>query len=295
VSGTFLRRLVLLVAVATLGVSSRGAAQTEAPGEPVTLPGADIPGWGQVDTVPARFGRLAGAPSKGPAVLLLHGSGGVDGRGAFYARALQDAGLATLEITMFRPGGRPRAGTKATMPHAAAALTWLAAQPAVDGQRLGVMGFSWGGVMSVLMASDLVQERLGTEVPKPAAFAPFYPVCSNLVRLLVNPQSAFYNAHTRMRAAPMLIHVGTRDNYEEGDRPCDALVAMWPATVREYMTVRYVEGATHKFDSQQSAEQFSDELAHAGRGGIVSVIPNPQAAAEARQAVVGFFVRHLHP
>lgn len=39
-------------------------------------------------------------------MLILHGSGGVDGRGAFYAQALQDAGIATLEITIFRPGGR---------------------------------------------------------------------------------------------------------------------------------------------------------------------------------------------
>ncbi len=58
-----------------------------------------------VGEVPARFGGPAGAPPKVPAVLILHGSGGVDGRGAFYAQALQDAGIATLEITMFRPAG----------------------------------------------------------------------------------------------------------------------------------------------------------------------------------------------
>jgi uncharacterized protein len=288
-------RVVLLVAAAALVVSSRGAAQTEAPGEPVLIPGADIPGWGHVDTVPARFGRPAGAPPKVPAVLILHGSGGVDGRGAFYAKALQDAGIATLEITMFRPGGRPRAGQKANMPHAAAALTWLAAQPTVDGQHLGVMGFSWGGNMSVLMASDLVQERLGPKTPTPVAFAPFYPVCSNLVRNLVNPENPFYTAHTRMRAVPILIHVGTRDDYEVGDRPCDALLAMWPVAAREHATVRYVEGATHGFDSQTPAKQFNDEFAHAGRGGMVSMVPNPEAAADARQALVSFFVKYLKP
>jgi dienelactone hydrolase len=288
-------RLVLLVAAAALVVSSLGAAQTDAPGEPVTIPGAEISGWGQVDQVPARFGRPAGSTAKVSAVLILHGSGGVDGRGAFYAQALQDAGIATLEITMFRPGGRPRAGQKANMPHAAAALTWLAAQPTVDGQRLGVMGFSWGGVMSVYMASELVQERLGKDVPKPVAFAPFYPVCSNLVRNVVNPGHPFYNVHTRMSGTPMLIHVGTRDDYEEGERPCDALVAMWPAAAREHTTVRYIEGATHGFDSQTPAKQFNDEFAHAGRGGMVSMVPSPKDAAEARQAVVSFFVKHLNP
>ena len=190
-------RLVVLVAGAALVMSSLGAAQTEAPGEPVTIPGVNIPGWGQVDEVPGRFNRPTGSKSKVPAVLILHGSLGVDGRGAFYAKALNEAGIATLEITMFPPRARPRAGIKATMPHAAAALKWLAAQPAVDGQRLGVMGFSWGGVMSVLMSSELVQERLGKDVPKPVAFAPFYPTCSILVRILGNPHSAFYNAHTQ--------------------------------------------------------------------------------------------------
>jgi uncharacterized protein len=190
----------------------------DAPGEPVIIPGTEISGWGQVAEVPARFGLPAGSKAKVPAVLILHGSGGVDGRGAFYAKALQEAGVATLEITMFPPGGRPRAGTKATMPHAAAALKWLAAQPTVDGQRLGVMGFSWGGQMSLLMSSELVQERLGKDAPKPAAFAPLYPVCSIMVRDVVNPKNPYYNAQTRMSAAPMLIHVGTRDDYEEGER-----------------------------------------------------------------------------
>ena len=216
-------RLVLLVAGAALVVSSLGAAQTDAPGESVIIPGAEISGWGQVDKVPGRFGLPAGSKPKVPAVLILHAILGVDGRGAFYAKALQEAGIATLEITMFPPGAPPRAGPKATMPYAAAALKWLATQPTVDGQRLGVMGFSWGGYMSVVMSSELVQEQLGKDVPKPVAFAAFYPTCSILVRSLVNRRSAFYNAHKWMSAAPMLIQVGTRDDFEEGERPCDAL------------------------------------------------------------------------
>src|SRR4029077_20686701 len=115
------------------------------------------------------------------------------------------AGIATLEITMFPRGGRPREGRKVNMPHAAAALQWLAAQPGVDGQRLGVLGFSWGGTMSLLMSRELLQERLGKDVPKAGAFAAFYPVCSALMRSLANPQDPFHDAHTRMSAAPTLI------------------------------------------------------------------------------------------
>jgi dienelactone hydrolase len=283
---------VAFAAVAALGLSGLAAAQAEAPGETVTIPGATFSTW-SVKDVRGRFGRPAGATAKGPAVLILHGSGGVDGRGAFHATALQEAGIATLEITMFQIGGRPRAGHGATMPHAAAALGWLAARSDINAERLGVMGFSWGGVMTVLLSSEQVQEQLGKDVPRPVAFAPFYPVCTNMARFLRSAKHNFYNAHTRMSASPMLIHIGTHDHYEDGERPCDAFVAMWPAAARERTIVRNVEGATHGFDSQAGSRRFHDEFAFAGRGGTVHVIASPKDAAEARQAVVTFFAEQL--
>jgi dienelactone hydrolase len=195
---------------------------------------------------------------------------------------------------MFPPGGRPRAGRTANMPHAAAALRWLAAQPGVDAQRVGVMGFSWGGGLAVLMSSEIVQESLGNDVPKPKAFAPFYPVCSGRSRDFMNPQHPFYNAHTRMSAAPMLIYVGTLDDYEQGARPCDAMVAMWPAVARDRTTVRNIEGATHGFDSRRPARRFYDELGPGG-GGMIRVVPSPKEADDARQAVVSHFAKNLNP
>jgi hypothetical protein len=112
-------RALLAVAAAALAFSGLAAAQS---GEPVTMPGYAIPGWGQVKEVQGLFARPGGSGARMPAVSILHGSAGVDGRGAFYAKALQEAGIATLEITMFQRGGRPRAGHPATLPFAAAAL-----------------------------------------------------------------------------------------------------------------------------------------------------------------------------
>ena len=285
---------IFLVAALVLWVPGLAFSQKETPGESVTIPGLEIAGWGKVDEVRARFGLPAGAKSKVPAVLILHGSGGVDGRGAGYARSLQEAGIATLEITMFPPGSRPGPSVNLTMPHAAAALRWLAGQPNVNRERLGVMGFSWGGQMSVLMASEMVQERLGKDVPKPAAFASFYPVCTNMLRFLAYDQHPFYNAHTRMGSSPLLIYVGNRDDYEDGGGRCDALVATFPAAAREHTTVRYIEGATHGFDSDTPRE-FYDQAARGRRGATVHVVPSPKDTAEAHQAIASFFGKHLKP
>lgn len=285
-----LRGFFFPIAAAALFVSSAAPAQTQ-----VAIPGVEIAGWGKVAEVQGSFGLPSGAAPRVPAVLILHGSAGVDGRGAFYARALEEAGIATLEITMFGRGGRPRTGHAANMPHAAAALKWLAAQPRIDSERLGVMGFSWGGVMSVLMSSELVQERLGKDVPRPVAFAPFYPVCTIMADFLKSRRHSFYDAHTRMSATPMLIHIGTQDDYELGERPCDALVATWPEAARSRTMVRNVAHATHAFDSQTGYRQFYEAGAKAGRGATITVMPSPKDAAEARQRIVEFFVSHLKP
>ena len=276
-----------------LAISIVAGAQSYAPGEAVVLPGAEVADWGRVEKVDGHFGTPLGNTTKVPAVLILHGSGGIDGRGAYYAKALQDAGIATLE--MFAPGGRPRSGTKATMPLAAAALKWLAAQREVDGTRLGVTGFSWGGVMTLLMSSELTQNALGKDVPKPIAFAPLYPTCSVIARVVKDRRSVFYGAETRMSSSPMLIQVGTKDDYEDDERACDGLVSSWPAAARERTTVRYYEGATHGFDTQDPPRQFNDEFARGGRGGVVRFWPTPNDATAARTAVVAFFAEHLKP
>ena len=41
--------------------------------------------------------------------------------------------------------------------------------------------------------------------------------------------------------------------------------------------------------------RFYDKLSHAGRGGMVSIVPSPRDADETRKAVVSFFVKHLNP
>ena len=81
------------------------------------------------------------------AVLILHGSAGIDSRGDFYEAALNEAGMATLQIDMWQargysaPGQRP-AAIYLTYPDAFSALAFLSQQPNIDPARIGVLGFS---------------------------------------------------------------------------------------------------------------------------------------------------------
>ena len=134
-----------LIVLACLLIAAAEAMATE-----VTFPGAVAEGYPKIAEV---TGYLVfptqEAKGKVPAVVILHGSGGIDGRGEFHAKALNAAGIATLEVFMFTSGNRPRDGSCSNFTHVYGALNYLANRPDIDPQHIGVMGFSWGGGLSL--------------------------------------------------------------------------------------------------------------------------------------------------
>ena len=85
-------------------------APAETPGDVVTFPGAVAEGYSAVSEVKGELELPeAKVGGKFPVVLVLHGSGGIDGRGEFYRKTLNAAGIGTLEIFMFPRGNRPPA------------------------------------------------------------------------------------------------------------------------------------------------------------------------------------------
>jgi dienelactone hydrolase len=124
-------------------------AAAEALATEVTFPGAVAEGYPKIAEVAGYLVFPTGeAKGQVPAVVVLHGSGGIDGRGEFHAKALNAAGIATLEVFMFTGGNRPRGGSRSNFTHMYGALNYLANRPDIDPQRIGVMGFSWGGGLS---------------------------------------------------------------------------------------------------------------------------------------------------
>jgi dienelactone hydrolase len=222
-----------------------------------------------------------------PAVVIVHGSAGVDSRGKLYAEALNDTGIATLEIDMWsardlqgelsRPSGVPE-----TLPDAYGALKFLSEQPRIDPERIGIMGFSWGGVVTMLTATSPYTDQYTSGELKFAAHVANYPVCwiYNFV-----PEYEFQS----FTGSPVLIQIGELDDYDESADVCKDLVLSLPQSAQDFMTVEVYQNATHAWDRLQPAITVTDPVSHLGAGGQVHIVPNPNKAFKSRDTVVEFF------
>ncbi|MFI4975792.1 MAG: dienelactone hydrolase family protein [Caulobacterales bacterium] len=226
-----------------------------------------------------------------PAVLICHGSDGVDGRGEFHAAALNGAGLATLEIDMWAARGTGRgaaarpASVPETLPDAFAAKRFLAAQPEVEGEAIGILGFSWGGVVSLLSATRNWSQRFGAVAPPFQAHAALYPVCWTYG---VVPGFSLDD----LTGAPVLIQGGDEDAYDDPDG-LEQLLARLPAASRACVEGVVHKGAGHGFDRDAPTRMINDPFAHKGKGGPVRMAHHPAAAEAARAANVAFFMKGL--
>lgn len=228
----------------------------------------------------------AEAPPTTPAVVICHGSDGVDGRGEFHAQALNAAGIATLEIDMWAARGsvrgaaaRPRS-PRDTLGDAFAAKAFLAAQPEVDAGRIGIMGFSWGGVVTLLAATAGAQTLSGGTPPF-AGHVALYPVCWAYEQV---PGLSL----AELAGAPILIQTGDADAYDDPDG-LDQLLARLPPASRAAIRGVTHHGAGHGFDRDLPEQVINDPFAHKGQGGPVRMAFHPQAARAAREASVDFF------
>ena len=224
-----------------------------------------------------------------PAVLIMHGSAGLDSRGLSYARALNATGFVTLEIDLWAargvrsPAERPKSVVE-TLPDAFAALRYLAGRAEVDPARIGIMGFSWGGVVSMLTATCAYADRFAEAGLRFAAHAPMYPVCWVYNKV---PGYEF----GELTGAPVFIQAGSEDRY---DLP-DSVFALRRASTdgKEIVSVALYEGATHAWDRHEPDLVADDPYSHLGKGGPVPFVFQPEAAARSLAATIGFFQNTL--
>lgn len=246
----------------------------------------------KIPTVRDRRSGCAVVKNDLPAVVILHGSAGVDFRGDFYARALNSQGVATLEIDMWEARGITGVADRppvplVTYPDAFGALTYLAAHPNIDARRIGVLGFSWGGVMAMASATELYATQFGRGL-RFAAHVAHYPVCYGYNNPNI-PGSEFNN----LTGAPVMIQIGEDDDYDHSSAPCKALKASLPLEQRRWVHVVAYPNASHAWDRLQVPISAEDPFAHLGAGGTVTIVPNPEIAQQSRTRVARFFRRFL--
>ena len=242
-----------------------------------------------------------------PAVVILHGSAGVDSRGDFYARGLNAKGIATLEIDMWEARGVQTAADRPllpifTYPDAFAPLQYLTGRPEIDSEKIGALGFSWGGVITMAAAEELYAAQFGGGL-KFAAHVAHYPVCygyNNPSIPPLNPPDQRGTQWLNLTGAPVLIQIGTEDDYDNGAENCAALVSdlVDPEDAAQVEVVAY-EGAYHAWDRLlvpiTVLDPFGDEGSIFTTGIVpeVEIIPDVDQAHRSLVRVVDFFRKAL--
>jgi dienelactone hydrolase len=247
---------------------------------------------GKSIVIAGRFQAPLNVTGKIPAVIILHDTAGVKNNGTYYATALNRAGIATFEIDQWGgrglPGGassRPRLPGD-NLPDVAGAYRLLIARPEIDVARIGLLGFSMGGIETMLMMTRSNSDAiLGSGNHFNAAVA-FYPICWLYNRV---PSADF----AELVDAKIRILIGSEDDYDDGPGACEELLHQLAPGDSRYVSLKVLPGATHIFDSLEGSYEFPDPASHRRKGGTVRVRANPAAREEARDDLVRFFTAAL--
>ncbi len=252
-----------------------------------------------------------------PAVVLLHGSGGVAGYVLDWEQELNAMGVATFVIDSFTGRGivntnfdQSQLGRLAMIVDVYRALDILARHPRIDPTRIALMGFSRGG-QAALYASMKRFQRLYAPVGQEfAAYIVYYPLCNTT-----------YHEDEDVANKPIRIFHGSADDYAPV-APCRAYVERLQAKGKDVQLTEYA-GAGHNFNNrglktpvklEKAPTTRRCECAEADNGVIINVKTkqpftyadpcveygptlayNEKAATEARKAVKDFVTTTLKP
>lgn len=243
-----------------------------------------------------------------PAVVLLHSNAGVVGVGDFYARALNAAGIATLEVDSFLPRGVRHGGERNApvlcdrLQDAWGALVFLASDSRINPKQIGVAGFSSGAAVAIMTGMGVRPARLARDksvLPKELIFAAhfaLYPACANImddhqrIRSWINP-----GRPQNWGATGKSIHIvsGTSDDFDFNPKTdCLRMREEFP-DIASQLTVRMVDGATHAFDWPNPPPPAFSPFAKAQTGGMVTMRYSAKEAEIAQKEMVEYFLKNL--
>jgi dienelactone hydrolase len=197
----------------------------------------------------------ADTPTPGPAVVMLHGCGGlltksgkIKKRETAWRNILLAEGYTVLLVDSFNPRGHRnicRIKSRPVLPERErphdtyAALQWLQSQPFVTPGRIALMGWSNGAMAMLWTIRENARQRPRDLAANFIAAVGFYPGCIKIGR------TGFKSA------IPALLQVGLADNWTK-PKPCIALVKTSNEHGGAPMQIDAYADAAHGFDHPNS-------------------------------------------
>lgn len=178
-----------------------------------------------------------------PAVILVHGSGGISAVADRWAQDINSAGVATFILDSFSGRGivntindQSQLDSLAMMVDAYRALQALADHPRIDPDRIAVMGFSKGAVAAVYSSNERFRKLHGPANVRFAAHIGLYTPCN--VR---------FNEDDKTSGMPIRLFHGIADDYVAIE-PCRDYVARLKAAGAGVLLTEYPD-AHHAYDA----------------------------------------------
>lgn len=287
-----MRFIALIILAATLSAACQTIAKPSVAPSSVLEPHRVTFNSGDGTPLTAYLYR-ADVATPGPAVIMLHGCGGLltksgkmKKRESAWREILRAEGYTVLLVDSFNPRGHRticRIKSRPVLPErerphdAYGALEWLQSQSFADPNRVALMGWS-NGAMAMLwtIRDDARQRPMGLGADFIAAVG-FYPGCIKIGR-------------TDFKSAiPALLQVGLADNWTM-PKPCIALIETSNERGGAVMQIDAYEGATHGFDHPSSKSRAITTKNSVYRSGekSVSVGTHPGARRKAIDRVKAY-------
>jgi dienelactone hydrolase len=227
-------------------------------------PGAEAASiWGYLSLPPGA--------ARVPAIVLMHGSSGLNaGSRVHYSELLNRYSIAAFYVDSFTGRGiGSSVRDQAVLSYvdntrdAFAALRLLRTHPRIDPARIGVMGFSRGGMVSWFSAmrdgfAQFRREGLGF-----ALHVPYYPGCN-------------FAAAAATTGAPMLFLLGGADNWTRAEHCLDFVHYLQRTNPR--IEVKVYPGAHHAWDSPAADGRLIPIPGAQNVTGCDTVLTNPDGS-----------------